>query len=360
MARCFNFSAGPAILPEEVLAEAQANLLDYKGAGFSIMECSHRGKEFEPVIAEAQANVLKLMGLGDDYYVLFLTGGASMQFAQIPMNFLGAGQTADYINTGTWANKAVKEAKLVGNVNIAADTSKEKPARMPVQSELKLTNGASYVHMCTNETIEGSQFKTIPQVSAPLIGDMSSDIFSRPLDFSKFAMIYAGAQKNIGPAGVTLVVIRKDLAARGSDKLPVIMRYKTHIDEGAMYNTPPCFSIYLVMLVTRWIEKMGGLAALSKQNADKAAKLYAAIDGSGGYFRGTAAKEFRSDMNVTFRLPSEELEEKFVKEASSKGMKQLKGHRSVGGIRASIYNAFPPAGVDALIAFMQEFAKKNG
>lgn len=360
MSRCFNFSAGPAVLPEGVLAEAQANLLDYKGAGFSIMECSHRGKEFEPVIAEAQANVLKLMGLGDDYYVLFLTGGASMQFAQIPMNFLGAGQTADYINTGTWTNKAIKEAKLVGNVNVAADVSKEKPSRMPFQNELKLTPGAAYFHMCTNETIEGSQYKVLPEVSAPMFGDMSSDIFSRPLDFSKFALIYAGAQKNIGPAGTTLVVLRKDLAERGNTKLPVILRYKTHIDEGAMYNTPPCFPIYLVLLVTRWIEKKGGLAAISKINADKAAVLYSAIDGSGGWYRGTAHKDFRSDMNVTFRLPSEELEEKFVKEASANGMKQLKGHRSVGGIRASIYNAFPAAGVDALVSFMRDFQAKNG
>jgi len=360
MARCFNFSAGPAVLPEEVLAEAQANLLDYKGAGFSIMECSHRGKEFQPVIEEAQANVLKLMGLGDDHYVLFLTGGASMQFAQIPMNFLGAGQTADYINTGSWSKKAIKEAKIVGNVNVAADSTGNKPATVPVQSDLNLTPGAAYVHMTTNETIDGTQFKTMPEVSSPLFADMSSDIFSRPLDFSKFALIYAGAQKNMGPAGVTLVVLRKDLAGRGNDKLPLIMRYKTHIDEGGMYNTPPCFPIYLVMLVTRWIAKAGGLSALAKINTDKASKLYAAIDGSGGYYRGTAAKEFRSDMNVTFRLPSEELEEKFVKAASSQGMKQLKGHRSVGGIRASIYNAFPAAGVDALVSFMQEFQTKNG
>ena len=231
---------------------------------------------------------------------------------------------------------------------------------MPTQAELKLTPGAAYVHMTTNETIDGTQFKVMPQVSAPLFADMSSDIFSRPIDFSKFALIYAGAQKNIGPAGVTLVVIRKDLAERGNDKMPVIMRYKTHIADGGMYNTPPCFPIYLVLLVTRWIEKVGGLAALAKINADKAAKLYTAIDGSGGYYCGTAAKDFRSDMNVTFRLPSEELEEKFCKEASSKGMKQLKGHRSVGGVRASIYNAFPAAGVDALISFMREFQTKNG
>lgn len=360
MSRCYNFSAGPAVLPEEVLAEAQANMLDYQGAGFSIMECSHRGREFEPVIAEARANILKLMGLGDDYSVLFLSGGASFQFAQVPLNLLGAGQTADYINTGTWAAKAIKEAKLVGNVHVAADTSKSRPARMPAQEELQLTPGAAYVHMTTNETIEGSQFRTMPVVGAPLVADMSSDIFSRPLDYSRFGLVYAGAQKNIGPAGTTLVVVRKDLAERASDRLPVILRYRTHIAEDSMYNTPPCFPIYLVMLVTRWIGKVGGVAKLAQINAEKAARLYAAIDGSGGYYRGTADAAFRSDMNVTFRLPSEELEERFVKEAAKAGMKGLKGHRSVGGMRASIYNAFPAAGVDALVAFMRDFQQRNG
>lgn len=361
MARCFNFSAGPAILPEEVLREAQGDLLDYKGVGYSIMECSHRGKEFQPVIDEAQANILKLMGLSaDQYAVLFLTGGASFQFAQVPLNLLLPGQTADYINTGTWAAKAIKEAKLVGSVNVAADTSKSRPSTLPTQADLKLTPGAAYVHMTTNETIEGTQFKTIPQVEAPLVADMSSDIFSRPLDFSKFGLVYAGAQKNIGPAGVTLVVVRKDLAARASDKLSLILRYRTHIEEGSMYNTPPCFPIYLVLLVTRWIEQQGGLAVLAQRNVEKAARLYAAIDASGGYYRGTADARFRSDMNVTFRLPDEAREEKFCKEASARGLKQLKGHRSVGGIRASIYNAFPAAGVDALTAFMKDFQAANG
>ena len=360
MARVFNFSAGPAILPEEVLMEAQAQLVDYKGAGMSLMEMSHRGKEYEAVHNEAVANLKRLMGLGDDYSILFQTGGASGQFAIVPMNLLGAGQTADYINAGAWGAKAVKEAKNIGTVNVAADTSKEKPSRMPKASELKLTPGAAYLHLTTNETIEGTQMKALPQVDAPLVGDMSSDILSRPLEFSKFGLIYAGAQKNIGPAGVTLVAIRKDLVERGSDKIPAIFRYKTHAAENSLYNTPPCFAIYLVMLVTRWIDAQGGLAALAKRNAEKAGLLYAAIDGSGGYYRGTAVKEDRSDMNVTYRLPSEELEEKFVKEASALGMKGLKGHRSVGGIRASIYNAFPRAGVEALVAFMREFQRKNG
>lgn len=360
MARVFNFSAGPAILPEAVLREAQADLVDYKGSGMSIMEMSHRGKEYEAVHNEAIANLKRLMGLGDDHSILFQTGGASAQFALVPMNLLGPGQTADYINAGSWGAKAVKEAKNVGTVNVAADTSKEKPSRMPKASELKLTPGAAYLHLTTNETIEGTQLKTIPQVDAPIVADMSSDILSRPLDFAKFGLIYAGAQKNIGPAGVTLVAIRKDLVERGSDKIPSIFRYKTHVADNSLHNTPPCFAIYIVALITRWIDAQGGLAALAKINAGKAALLYAAIDGSGGYYRGTAAKEDRSDMNVTYRLPSEALEEKFVKEASAHGLKGLKGHRSVGGIRASIYNAFPRAGVEALVAFMHEFQAKNG
>ena len=360
MSRVFNFSAGPAVLPEEVLKEAQAELVDYKGAGMSIMEASHRGKEYEAVHTEAVANLKRLMGLGDDHSVLFMTGGASGQFAYIPLNLLHPGETADYINAGSWGAKAVKEAKLIGNVNVAADTSKEKPSRMPADSELKLTPGAAYLHLTSNETIEGSQIKMFPKTAAPMVADMSSDILSRPMKFSDFGLIYAGAQKNIGPAGVTLVVIRKDLLEKVNAKIPVIFRYKTHADENSLYNTPPCFAIYLVMLVTRWIDKQGGLNALAKVNSDKAGKLYAAIDNSGGYYRGTAVKENRSDMNVTFRLPTEELEEKFVKEASAKAMKGLKGHRSVGGIRASIYNAFPAAGVDALIGFMKDFKAKNG
>lgn len=360
MSRVYNFSAGPAILPEDVLVEAQSQLVDYKGAGMSLMEMSHRGKEYEAVHSEAGANLKRLMGLGDDFTILFQTGGASGQFALVPMNLLGAGQTADYINAGSWGGKAVKEAKNIGAVNVAADTSKEKPSRMPTAGELKLTPGASYLHVTTNETIEGTQMKSMPQVAVPLVADMSSDILSRPLNFSQFGLIYAGAQKNIGPAGVTLVAIRKDLLERSSEKIPTIFRYKTHAAENSLYNTPPCFAIYLVMLVTRWIDKQGGLGKLAAANAAKAAHLYGAIDGSGGYYRGTAAKEDRSDMNVTFRLPSEELEEKFVKEASAAKMKGLKGHRSVGGIRASIYNAFPRAGVDALVMFMREFQQKNG
>lgn len=360
MSRVFNFSAGPAILPEPVLKEAQAELFDYKGSGMSIMEMSHRGKEYDAVHNEAITSLKRLMGLGDEHAIIFQTGGASTQFSLVPMNFLGAGQTADYIKAGAWGAKAVKEAKGIGAVNVVADTSKDKPSRMPKDSELKLTRGAAYLHLTTNETIEGTQVKSIPHVDVPLVADMSSDILSRPLDFSKFALIYAGAQKNIGPSGVTVVAVRKDWAERGADSIPSIFRYGTHIENNSLYNTPPCFSIYIVALVTRWIDAQGGLAALAKINAEKAALLYSAIDHSGGYYRGTTVNEDRSDMNVTYRLPSEALEEKFVKEASSVGLKGLKGHRAVGGIRASIYNAFPRAGVEALATFMREFQAANG
>jgi phosphoserine aminotransferase len=359
MARIFNFGAGPAVLPEQALKEAQAEMLDFRGSGMSIMEHSHRGKEYEAVHNEAIANVRKLLGVSDDYAIIFQTGGATAQFSLVPMNLLGDGQTADYVNAGSWGSKAVKEAKILGRVNVAADTSKEKPSRMPADAELKQTPGAAYLHVTSNETIEGTQMKSFPAAGSPLVADMSSDILSRPVDVSRFGLIYAGAQKNIGPAGVTLVIVRKDLAERVSEKVPTIFRYKTHIAENSLSNTPPCFAIYFVMLVTRWLDKLGGLAAMEKANREKAAKLYAGIDAS-PFYRGTAVKECRSDMNVTFRLPSEGLEEKFVKEASAQGMKGLKGHRSVGGIRASIYNAFPPAGVDALVSFMREFASKNG
>jgi phosphoserine aminotransferase len=306
------------------------------------------------------ANLRKLMGLGADYSILFMTGGASAQFALVPMNLLGPEQTADYINAGAWGAKAIKEAKGIGKVHVAADTTRDRPLRMPGESEIKLTPLAAYLHVTSNETIEGTQMKSFPKTTTPIVADMSSDFLSRPIDYKQFGVIYAGAQKNLGPAGVTVVAIRNDLLAQSSESIPLIFRYKTHAAENSMYNTPPCFAIYLVMLVTRWIEKKGGLAALAKVNADKAAALYAAIDASSGYYHGSAAKEDRSDMNVTYRLPNEALEEKFVKEASALGLKGLKGHRSVGGIRASIYNAFPRAGVDALVGFMKEFQQKNG
>ncbi len=358
MARVYNFGAGPAVLPLEALQEAQADLVDYKGSGMSVLEMSHRGKEYDAIHNEAIANIKELMGLSDDYSILFLQGGASLQFAMIPMNFLGEGQTADYVNAGSWGSAAVKQARLIGNVNVVADCQKDIPTRMPESSEMKWSANAVYSHITTNETISGAQLKEIPETGSPLIADMSSDILSRPLDFNKFAMIYAGAQKNLGPSGVALVAIRKGFAEKGNIALPTMMRYQTHIENNSLYNTPPCFSIYMLCLTTRWLKKVG-LLNMYKINRDKAQMLYDAIDAS-GFYRGTAKKEFRSDMNVTFRLPSEELEALFIKQASESGMKQLKGHRSVGGIRASIYNAFPAAGVKALVDFMKDFEKRNG
>lgn len=358
MARVFNFGAGPAVLPEEVLEQAQKELLDFNGSGMSIMEHSHRGKEYDAVHQEAIANIGKLLNLPDSYTVLFIQGGASLQFAMVPVNLLGAGQTADYVDSGAWANKAIKEAKLVGNVNVAANTGKDIPTHMPRNEDLKLTKGAAYVHITSNETIAGSQWKVFPKTEAPLVADMSSDILSRPFDSNQFGLIYAGAQKNLGPSGMAVVVMRKDLAERVPEKALTMLKYKTYIEENSLYNTPPTFGIYILMLVTRWMLKMGP-EALYRQNADKAAKIYKILDSS-GFYKATAVKEFRSDMNITFRLPTEALEEQFIKEASKAGMKGLKGHRSVGGIRASIYNAFPVAGVDALVAFMREFEKKNG
>lgn len=357
--RAYNFSAGPAILPEEVLKEAQAELFDYQGTGMSIMEMSHRGKEYSAVHDETIANIKKLLNIPAGYSVLFMTGGASSQFALIPMNLLGAGQTADYTNSGAWASKAIQEAKLLGgNVNIAANCGKEIPTRVPAIDELKLTPGAAYLHITSNETISGAQWKVFPRHET-LIADMSSDILSKPLDVSRFGLIYAGAQKNLGPAGVTLVIMKDELAERCPETVPTMFRYKTHIAENSLYNTVPTFPVYILCLVTRWLLAKGGLEGMQKQNAEKAAKLYAAIDGT-GFYKGTAVKEYRSDMNVTFRLPTEALEDQFIAEASKLKLKSLKGHRSVGGIRASIYNAFPPAGVDALISFMKEFEAKNG
>ncbi|MFZ4395025.1 MAG: 3-phosphoserine/phosphohydroxythreonine transaminase [Kiritimatiellia bacterium] len=359
MSRVFNFGAGPAGLPVEVLEEARDQMLDFQGSGMSIMEHSHRGKEYDAVHQEAVANVKSLLQLDADHEVLFLQGGASLQFAMLPMNLLGAGQTADYIHTGAWSGKAVKEAKLIGKVHLAADVSKASPARIPTPGELVLTPGAAYVHMTTNETIDGTEWWDFPRTEAPLVADMSSDILSRPFDANQFGLIYAGAQKNLGPSGLCMVVIRKDLAARSPATLSSMLRYATHLEENSLYNTPPTFGIYILMLVTRWIKAMGA-ANLYRQNREKAAKLYAAIDGSGGFYRGTAAPECRSNMNVTFRLPGEALEEQFVKEVSKQAMKGLKSHRAVGGIRASIYNAFPLAGIDALAAFMRDFQRKNG
>ncbi len=358
MARVYNFNPGPAVLPLEVLEEAQKEFVDFKGIGMSLLEASHRGKDYEAVHNEAIANIRKLINLSDDYAVLFLQGGASAQFAMVPMNLLGAGQVADYVNTGAWAAKAIKEAKVIGKINVVADTAKAMPCTLPDPASLKWTPDAAYAHITSNETIAGTQWPVYPKTAAPLVCDMSSDIFCRPFDPNQFGLVYAGAQKNLGPAGVTVVIIKKSLAEKPPENIPFIFRYKTHLEENSLHNTPPCFPIYIVMLVTRWLLKKGGLAAMAQQNRAKAAKIYDVID-SGTFYKGAADKACRSDMNITFRLPSEALEETFVKEASAKGMKGLKGHRSVGGIRASVYNAFPVEGVDALVAFMKDFQKRN-
>ncbi len=359
MNRVYNFSAGPAALPVAVLEQAQSELLDYQGTGRSIMEDSHRSKAYDAVHNEAIQNLRDLLDLNDDYAVIFLTGGATGQFAMAPMNLLGEGQVADYTNSGAWAAKAIKEARVIGAVNVIADCEKDMPARVPRVDELQYTDNAAYVHITSNETISGAQWKEFPVTQAPLVADMSSDILSRPLDVSRFGLIYAGAQKNLGPAGVTLVILRKDLAERVSDSVPLFYRYKTHMAANSLYNTPPCFPIYMVMLVTRWLKEKGGLAVMAESNERKARTLYDLID-AGEFYSGTAMPEYRSTMNVTFRLPSEELEAAFIREATREGMTGLKGHRSVGGIRASIYNAMPEGGVNALVAFMKEFERKNG
>lgn len=358
--RIFNFSAGPAVLPLEVLQEAREHLLSLPGVGMSILEVSHRSKPFEDVMKGAEADIRALAGIPDGYHVLFLQGGASLQFSMVPMNILPQGGSADYIVSGVWSQKAVKEAKRVGAVKIAASTEAEKFTRVPAQTELALDPNAAFVHYTTNNTIYGTEFHYVPEVGdVPLVADASSDIFSGPIDVSKFALIYAGAQKNLAPAGATLVIIRDDMLKRTPSSLPTMLQYPVHVENGSMYNTPPVFTIYVMRLVLAWLLKQGGLAAVEAANARKAGKLYAEIDRT-GFYRGHATPDSRSRMNVTFRLPSEELEKAFAKEATAAGLDGLKGHRSVGGMRASIYNAFPEAGVDALVEFMQEFERRNG
>jgi len=357
MAKKYNFYAGPAILPQEVMKKAQAELLDFNGIGLSIMEISHRSKDFEAVINGAEARIRTLLGVPENYTIMFLQGGASLQFGMIPMNLL-KGKKADYVHTGEWAKKAIKEAKLFGTVNIAGTSEDKNFSYVP--ENLKLSPDAQYVHVTSNETIGGIQFSQFPETgNVPLVIDMSSDIFSRRIDFKNIGMIYAGAQKNIGPAGVTLVIMRNDLIETGADGLTTMLSYKTHAKEKSMYNTPPCFAIYIIKLVMEWIEGLGGLAGIEKINNEKAKTLYDAIDNSNGFYKGTAALKDRSKMNVTFRLPSEELEEKFINEAKKAGFIGLKGHRSVGGCRASLYNAMSLEGVSELTQFMKKFAAEN-
>jgi phosphoserine aminotransferase len=358
--RIHNFSAGPAVLPLPVLEQAQRDLISLPDVGMSVMEISHRSKTFEDLLNTAIADIRTLANVPDNYKILMLQGGATLQFSMVPMNLLTAGGSADYIDTGSWADKAIKEAKKVGKVNIAASTKADGYTRIPRQDELTLTPGAAYVHITTNNTIEGTEWKAPPDVGeAPLVADASSNIFSRPIDVSRFGLIYAGAQKNLGPSGVTLVIIRDDLLPRSTDAVPIMLNYKVHADNNSLYNTPNTFGIYILGLTMKWLRSTGGLEGIARINQRKASRLYAEIDRT-GFYRGTAQGESRSLMNITFRLPDEQLEKTFEKEATAAGLDGLKGHRSVGGMRASIYNAFPEEGIDALVAFMREFERKHG
>jgi phosphoserine aminotransferase len=358
--RAHNFNAGPAGLPLEVMQTAQAELLDYKGTGMSIMEMSHRSKEFEAMINEAEADMRELLNIPANYKVIFMQGGASLQFAMIPMNLRPAGASADYIVTGAWSKKAVQEAQKLGGTCVAADMKASNYNAVP--EKLNLDPKAAYLYYCANETIHGVEFFKEPEPPAgvELICDTSSDFMSRPVDVAKYAYLYAGAQKNVGPAGVVVGILRDDMLERVPANLPVMLDLKVQAEEKSLYNTPPCFSIYMVGLVMKWIKKLGGLPAIEARNKAKADLIYKTIDSSGGFYKGHAQPESRSRMNVTFRLPSEELEDTFAKEAKKANMIGLKGHRSVGGMRASIYNAVELSDVEVLVQFMQEFQKKNG
>ena len=361
MARVFNFSAGPAVLPEAVLQRAKDELLDWHGSGMSVMEMSHRGKEFIAIAEKAEADLRALMGIPANYKVLFLQGGATAQFAMVPMNLLRGKKSADYINTGEWSKKAISEAKKFCAVNIAASSESTKFSTVPAQKDWKLDANAAYVHYASNETIGGVEFSFVPATgNVPLVVDMSSTILSRPIDVSKFGLIYAGAQKNIGPAGLTIVIVREDLLGTVVPGTPSMFDYKIHADNGSMFNTPPTYAWYIAGLVFEWLQQQGGLAGMAKRNEAKAQKLYTAIDASGGYYKNPVEKHSRSWMNVPFTLKDEKLDEPFLKGAKAAGLVQLKGHRSVGGMRASIYNAMPEAGIDALVDYMRDFMHKNG
>ncbi len=360
--RVFNFSPGPATLPLPVLQEVQQNLLALPGAGASVLEISHRSRTFEEIIAQAEQNIRQLLNLPPEYHVLFLQGGASLQFSQVPMSFLrGTGRSADYIVTGSWAKRALAEAQREGNVRVVWDGKGENYSRVPGHGEYEIDPSAAYVHFTSNETIQGIQFPSEPETGGvPLVCDASSDFLSRPIDVARYGLIYAGAQKNVGPAGVTIVIIRQDLLEQVPDNLPTMLNYKVHAEHRSLYNTPPVFAVYIVMLVTRWLlENIGGLEQMHAINRQKAQLLYDAIDRSEGFYRGHAQPDSRSLMNVTWRLPSEELEKEFVQQAKEAGLHELKGHRSVGGIRASIYNAMPIEGVRTLVEFMEHFRQKH-
>jgi len=355
----FIFNPGPAMLPEPVLESTSKAVLNFANTGMSIMEVSHRAKEFDALLEDTEKRLHKIMGIPDTYKVLFLQGGATLQFSMVPINLLPAGKVADYIDTGYFASRAIKEAKLIGKVNVAASTKEINYTRLPAANEIKLTKDAAYCHITSNNTIYGTQWQTFPDTGAvPLVADMSSDILSRKVDVSKFGLIYAGAQKNMGPAGVTCVIVRKDLVGKAPANTPTMLDYKVHVENNSSYNTCPVTAIFVVHEVMKWIEDQGGVAKIEAINNEKAKLIYDILD-SGDYYKGHAEKGSRSKMNITFRLPSEALEEKFASEASKRGLKGLKGHRSVGGIRASMYNAVPLAGAQKLAEFMKEFKKNN-
>jgi len=357
--RAYNFNPGPSTLPVEVLEQASKDILEYQGCGMGILEVSHRSPEFMAVAGKTEALIRELMQVPDNYKVLFLQGGASTQFAMVPLNILPPGGKAAYLNTGTWAKKAIKEAKLVGDIQVAYSSEETSFDHVPAAGDYQVDDGCEYLYLVSNNTIYGTQFHEFPDKGLMLVADMSSDILSRPVDVSRFGIIFAGAQKNMGPAGVTVVIIRDDLLDRAPDTLPTMFRYRTHADKGSMFNTPPCFAIHVVGLTMQWLKDRGGVEEMARQNEKKAKLLYDAIDAS-SFYRGHAREGSRSLMNVTFNLPTPELEAKFVAEAASAGLKGLKGHRSIGGCRASIYNAFPAEGVERLVEFMADFEKKNG
>lgn len=358
--RVFNFNPGPSTLPLEVLKQVQDELLDYRGTGMSIMESSHRSKEFEEINDTTIALVRELFGLSDKYHVMFLTGGASSQFFMLPMNLLNPGDVVAYVDTGTWSSKAMKEAKLFGEVNVAASSKEQNYTFIPKMGDIKFTTNSRYLHITTNNTIKGTQYHTLPQTGqVPLVADMSSDIASRKLEYTKFMMFYAGAQKNLGPSGVTLVCMHDDMLQQCKDGLPTMLSYKTHSKDKSLYNTPPAFGIYVMKLVLEWVKRNGGLEGMDKLNTAKKERIYQLMDLYPDYYRGTVDKDSRSWMNITLRLPSEELEKKFIAEAKTAGFIGLKGHRSVGGVRVSLYNALPLEGADKLAAFMEAFKKNN-
>ncbi len=361
MNRKLNFYAGPSTLPVEVLEEMKKHIDDYHGNGYSIIEASHRGKVYDKLHKEAVSLLKELMGIPENYSVLFLGGGATLQFAMVPYNLLLKGKTADIVDSGAWASKAIKDAKKIGSVKIVFDGSADNYSSLPDPASLKPSSDSAYLHITSNETIGGLQWKDWPETGdVPLVADMSSDILSRPVPTEKFGLIYAGAQKNLGPAGATIVIVRDDLIERAPAELPAYLSYKTHADKEGLYNTPPVFSIWGIKLVLEWVKRMGGAEAMAKRAEKKSGMLYDAIEGSGGFYRCPVDAKNRSTMNVVFRLPSEELEKKFISEAEAAGMLGLKGHRSVGGCRASIYNSLPEEMVASLVDFMKEFARKNG